>query len=73
MGAGSKKPDPYELRRSMGGGLSNTSFISLHYVLSLYAAATACGLLLLDNHPRDGLLRRSACWEWCTRAGITAS
>ena len=51
MRAGSKKPDPDELGRSMGGGVSNTSFISLHYVPTLYAAAATCGLLLLDNQP----------------------
>jgi len=73
MRAGSKKPDPSELGRSMGGGINNTSFISLHYVPTLYAAATACGLLLPDNQPRDGVLRRSACWERCTRASITVS
>ena len=41
MRAGSEKPDPSELGRSMGGGINNTSFISrhyaLHYALDLYA------------------------------------
>ena len=73
MRAGSEKPDPSELGRSMGGGINNTSFISLHYVPTLYVGAAACGLLLRDNHLKDGLLRRAACEERCTRAKITVS
>jgi len=73
MRAGSKKPDPSELGRSMGGGINNTSFISLHYVPTLYVEAAACGLLLRGNHPKEGLLRRSSCWERCTRTSITVS